>query len=717
MRLTAFKVWTLRTHEFRRNRRIGLIAARTTIFFLSWSSGGRAQESDTAVFKDQATSYSILSEIESADERQAFVSALEATVPAKRHALAQVFIDRYPQSWLLAQASDIAARASIDSGDYRRALEEARLSLRLVPENATLLVLVANVEAKTGLVIRAQASARRALAYLDEFVGPGNISTDQWRAIKPQLKSSAYFALGRALATQKPDQSLDALNRSAAWNPGDQEVLYLRALIELRLGKNDLAARDLASVARHSIPLRSEALRRFRQLSDEDVSKVLGPSIDATLREDVVATNSPEALRAGYAGSAACRTCHLSQYDTWSKTGMARMLRSYKPENIIGDFSPGAEFHDDNNKAAIQMGTGSRPYFDVQTANGQWHRFPVDYTIGSKWQQGYATRLPDGRLQVFPIEYNVLQKAWVNYWKIIDPPGSKRAVVSGFPELSSATNYQENCAVCHTSQLRASSNAEGSLESAGFQEPGVNCEMCHGPSAQHVEQMKGGKHGTKTAFDPPVDFARVDNRTGVTICAQCHKQSALRQIGSQSEMNYSSDGPSFVPISWSRPADVFSRRAFYKDGRFRETTFMVEAFTRSACYRDGNAQCASCHSPHTSDSTANLTSLRFQANPNEMCLRCHDQYRTRVAEHTHHRAESEASQCVACHMPRIMNAVLFQARSHQIEIPTADLTARFGQSESPNACLICHSDKGASWAEQGLLSWRNPESRAANGNN
>jgi hypothetical protein len=56
-------------------------------------------------------------------------------------------------------------------------------------------------------------------------------------------------------------------------------------------------------------------------------------------------------------------------------------------------------------------------------------------------------------------------------------------------------------------------------------------------------------------------------------------------------------------------------------------------------------------------------------------------------------------------MPRIVNALLFQARSHQIETPRADLTERFGQAESPNACLLCHSDRDPQWAEQQLQQW------------
>jgi hypothetical protein len=58
-------------------------------------------------------------------------------------------------------------------------------------------------------------------------------------------------------------------------------------------------------------------------------------------------------------------------------------------------------------------------------------------------------------------------------------------------------------------------------------------------------------------------------------------------------------------------------------------------------------------------------------------------------------------------MPPIMNALVFRAASHQIDdIPRADLTARFGVQESPNACLICHTDRTIEWIAPQLDHWR-----------
>jgi predicted CXXCH cytochrome family protein len=172
-------------------------------------------------------------------------------------------------------------------------------------------------------------------------------------------------------------------------------------------------------------------------------------------------------------------------------------------------------------------------------------------------------------------------------------------------------------------------------------------------------------------------------------------------------MNYSESGEKFYRVLSSEPLIDYPRKAFYKDGRFRETTFIVESFLRSKCFREGGATCGNCHDPHAADAAQNLKSVKFAANPDKMCIGCHVQFQANPEAHTHHAAASEASRCVSCHMPRIMNSLLFEARYHQIDdIPDAEMTARFGQAESPNACLMCHKDRNAAWLTRSLAAWK-----------
>ncbi len=654
-----------------------------------------AQDADTIILKNDERKFTVLSQIDNPSEAAAFLAILKTTEPARRYELANHFVNQYPQSWLLPQAYDVAARSAIDLEKYDESLAAGRLSLRLLPENPSLLILLANVEAQRGFLDKAVADASNALEYLAEIERPPNLSQKEWNALKPQLKASAYFARARAEASQPASNgtpsAFNDLNNAAAWNNDDAEVFYLRAIVELRLKKTEDAAADLTFVLNNSPILHEKAQRILALLPKQSPQ---ARAIDISLRREPQADPYPSVLAAGYAGPEACRNCHASEYAAWQQTGMARMLRPYRRENVIGDFSANYE------PELIRMGIEKRPYFEIAGQAG-WQRFYVDFTIGSKWQQAYITKLPDGRMQVLPIEYNAPEKQWINYWQMIDPPDSPRVDIANFTKLTSATNYQQNCAICHTSQLKA----DKTMEHATYLQPGIDCEMCHGPSAWHARNAVKGKLEHANAVEPPFDFRHATNRDAVRVCAQCHRQSAVREIGDGGEMNYSTKG-SFIPAAWMRPLDAFSRKAFYKDGRFRETTFIVEAFTRSACYRRGTAQCATCHSPHLENFVANPTSLKYRNNPNEMCLSCHANFRDRAAQHSHHAANSEASQCVSCHMPKVMNALLFKARSHQIEVPTADLTERFGQQESPNVCLTCHATQTPGWAKEQLASWR-----------
>jgi predicted CXXCH cytochrome family protein len=207
-----------------------------------------------------------------------------------------------------------------------------------------------------------------------------------------------------------------------------------------------------------------------------------------------------------------------------------------------------------------------------------------------------------------------------------------------------------------------------------------------------------------------VDFAKIDAGQFVAICSQCHMQSAVRDPGPQGELNYSPSGEFFMHYQML-PYNTFSRKGFYKDGRFRETTFFVESMLRTECFKKGNSTCGSCHDPHPSNATANRNSLKYADHPDQICLQCHTQYSqpTALAQHTHHAAASEGSRCVSCHMPKIVDALLFEARSHEFDqIPDAQMTMNFGEEESPNACQLCHRQKSAQWVEQALAEWKGP---------
>ncbi len=538
-----------------------------------------------------------------------------------------------------------------------------------------------------------------------------------------QYPASAFLSVVYDVAAKscidlrRPGCVLENAARSLRLLPENPVLLVSLSEVQAGVGLLERAALS----ARRAL----ELLERYARPSGftEPQWKALEPKLRAAARAVLEAQGLPipgaaplpPARPAEYAGSAACQPCHAQEHRNWQRTGMARMLTPYRRENVFGDFG-GNSFPGREGGAALRMvDDHGRHYFEMRDRHGEWRRYPVDYTIGSKWQQAYGTRLENGRIHVFPIQYNRLTGKWFNYWATIDPPGSPRTVIEHFTTFSDATAYQINCAPCHTSQLKQVGK-EATAENIAFAEPGVNCEMCHGPSAAHVRQWRQKATPAKAPAEPPVEFRKIGGREYVAICAQCHRQSAMFERGPHGEMNYSGVTPAFTSKAKGRPLIEFSRKAFYRDGRFRETTFIVESFERSQCFDRGGAHCGHCHHPHPADFPANLKALKYQDDPDRMCTQCHAEIGRNARAHTRHQPESEGARCVACHMPRIMRTVEFQARTHTIDdIPDADMTARFGPEESPNACLDCHRERGLAWVAARLRERREPRADSAPG--
>ena len=706
-----------------------------------------AQGVDSIVTRGNRPPISIADDIVNPSERSAFVSLLKTTDPKKLLALSRSFLQTYPSSAFLAQVAEKAARSSFDLGDFKSGLEYGRFSLVLLPENPFLLVAVADVQARLQQNEAAISSARDALDYLDRFDRPSTISARDWPAFKQKKQASAWFVVGRALvneALEAPagklrksllEQAAASLSKAQDLNPGDMEIVYLLGLDYCYANDWPHAVDELSTVFEHGKQFAPQALAQMQTIYHEakPTPQIKFDDFVGDLKREATAAPKPRAAPAqtpsfklsGYAGSETCGRCHTGIYRQWSQSGMSKMLRPYKPDNVIADFEKKNEFYlgDDvvyqNGKLQITPGVGhvlfarmvlrnSRHLFDIRQSDGRWHSYPVDYTIGSKWQQAYATKLPNGQVHVFPIQYNVLEKRWLNYWKIIDGPGTERADPYNWEKLDASSSYEINCAVCHTSQLRNSRGGGFDTDNLVFREPGVGCEMCHGPGAAHVEEMAAGRLSKVNPLEPPVEFDKISNRDFVQICGQCHMQTNVHAGSPRGELNYSTTG-TFYLKNPSLPLDEFTRGAFFKDGRFRQTTFLVEALERSKCFRRGQASCGTCHNPHSHNEASNPTSLKFEDQPDRMCVGCHTQFQDKnsAAAHTHHPVDSEASRCVSCHMPRIMDAVLFRARYHQIDdIPNPEMTLRFGQEDSPNACLLCHTEKTPQWVQSQMQSWK-----------
>ncbi len=688
------------------------------------TAAGPAQDLDRVLYEGETVLRALTDPMEDPQEREAFEKLWNSVDPVEKRRLAEEFLRRYPRSWMTSSAHEAAAKASIDLHDLTAALEHGQESLGILPENPALQVSVANVLVHAGRLEAAEDGASDALEYLGRFRHPAAYSSRQWEQIARELRGSAEYVLGRVLATRglqsaQPGRlgtlasARQRLLEATRLNPRDGIALVLLGMVSDELGADDEALRAYGAAARQAGPARGRALEWLERRRRE--GPAAGQPLEAFLRDigPLRRTRGDPSEREAdpgrgasplYAGSDACAECHEEVAEAWAGTGMAKMFRPYRRENVIGDFTLDNEVRDESGQLVWRALLDDDGHYFEMPAPGGHRRYRVHYTIGSKWQQAYATRLSDGRIQVVPVQYNALHGTWVNFWEILDGGPSERSSVAGFHRMRASTNYQVHCASCHTSQVQA----EGALvvpDRITFRETGVNCEMCHGPARQHVEAMREGRPD-HDAGSHLVRFGEIGHRKYVAICGQCHMQSGVVEIGSRGELNYPDDPGDFPPIRLQRPYGEFSREAFYKDGRFRETTFIVESFMRSECFRQGQAQCGHCHDPHPSDSATNPTSLKFRDDRNGMCLQCHESLSGDIEAHTRHTTGSAGSQCEACHMPAIMNSMMFNAGTHRIDdIPDAAMTERFGPEDSPNACLGCHQDRGLPWVAERLANW------------
>ena len=313
-----------------------------------------------------------LDEIQDPGERKAFVELFEKRNPEQRRKVAENFLAQFPQSAFLSQAYEIAAKAAIDLGDNKAALEFGGEALKLHPENPLLLVPLADIQVKEGLLAEAAQNASLALDCLDRFIGPSLFSAKEWTTLARQLRATSLDILAEAALKQgvktsggeqaaKLEEAEEFANKSWRVDSSDATTAYLLGLIRLARGNQKEAALAFAVSYRQGGPLKVRAEQRLRAIyaqgppqprqGFDDYVRGLQAAA-ATLPPEPDTARKPAETRGsapGYAGSNSCQSCHAREYAGWQNTGHARMFRPYKFENVFGDFN-NATYADETGK-------------------------------------------------------------------------------------------------------------------------------------------------------------------------------------------------------------------------------------------------------------------------------------------------------------------------------------------------------------------------------
>ncbi len=376
----------------------------------------------------------------------------------------------------------------------------------------------------------------------------------------------------------------------------------------------------------------------------------------------VTAAGPPNGLAAGwrYAGSESCKTCHSSIYERWKKTPMANVVRDPRehPDAIIPDLSgPLVHFSKDD----------------------------IALVYGSIWKQRYFKKAGDDYFP-FPAQWDVTHKMWRPYvvtndwWAALYPPDNFQRPTGPLCDGCHSVNYD--------------------ITTKTVTEWNVGCERCHGPGSEHVKQRT-----RETIINP----ARLDYVHANDTCIQCHSQGRPPNnpingryydwpVGFHMGLNLSD--------FWRLEEHRLGETSFthFPDATAHKNRMQGNDFTQSLMYNRG-VTCFSCHDVHGTENAAQL-----REPPGEMCFACHGAntqngpHEASIEEHTHHKAGSTGSQCVACHMPKIEETIAdVNVHAHTFRFITP---AETGAYKIPNACNVCHTDKSTEWAGTVLKSWR-----------
>ena len=375
-----------------------------------------------------------------------------------------------------------------------------------------------------------------------------------------------------------------------------------------------------------------------------------------------------------YSGSASCKECHEKFYKLWAPSHHGKALQPWSAE-LAADLPANTEPIEVEGKRYQAFITPERGWVTEDGTN----EYDIVYTLGGKNYYNLLTLLPDGRLQVLPIFYDVRNRIWENTTMSmlrhfddgrVDVPLSWRD-----PMLT----FNAACFSCHVSQIDSNYDPDTDTYATTWNEPGISCESCHGPCSEHIRVCKAAPTNA-----PPKDLKIISWKT-MTVqqqndsCSGCHAKAAPISAGYETGENY-----------WDHyDLTTFENADYYSDGRDFGENYTLGSWMLSPCVQSGQLSCTHCHT----------SSGRFKQkdDPSASCLPCHQQRVENIKAHSHH----EKLTCVACHMPMNPFGGMNQS-DHSMRPPMPNLSIAVG---SRNACVMCHADKDNAWALENIKKW------------
>ncbi len=381
-----------------------------------------------------------------------------------------------------------------------------------------------------------------------------------------------------------------------------------------------------------------------------------------------------------YRRSRSCRDCHERFYELWSTSHHGKAMQPVTPELAAKELQPLREpVVINSNTYTVDL---EKRIVIEQGAAGR-REYAMLHAMGGKNIFFFLTPLERGRLQVLPVAYDVNRQEWY------DTAGS---MVRHFVEGQDAPvdwrdpllTFNTACYDCHVSQLDKNYDAVTDTYHTTWREPGINCEACHGPCAEHNRVCRAVPRGTVPGNLRTLRWSELSSEQVNDACAVCHAKARVIAAPFCPGNRFFD----FYDLVCLEHAD------FYADGRDLGENYTHTTWLMSPCVQAGMLNCTHCH---TSSGR-----FRFKDRPNASCLPCHAQRVLKPGRHTHHATGNrESPTCVSCHMP--MTEFSRMKRSdHSMRPPCPAAGAQY---KSPVACLLCHTDREPDWAAGLVRAW------------
>ncbi|HVZ33144.1 MAG TPA: cytochrome c3 family protein [Polyangiaceae bacterium] len=451
----------------------------------------------------------------------------------------------------------------------------------------------------------------------------------------------------------------------------------------------------------------------------------LSPRAEHARTPSAAAGVEVEPTARGYVGSGACQSCHPGEYASWHRSYHRSMTELPSRESMR------APWQDE------RLDLDDRSYHLYRRGNQYWVAMPdpdqlalsarrggltepiprverqILMTTGSHHYQGYWVAGRRGNeLWQLPFVYQFESARFLPRASVFLQPPDDPAVVA---------RWNSSCVQCHAVAGEPRHDLELDRFATRAAELGIACEACHGPGREHVarEHNPLTRYRTRSGDAEPsiVNPAHLPAQRASEVCGQCHAYFVPKHPDDWWQSGYAANYTPGAALDDSRHLLDFERdepaaealvgddlrSLFYADGSVRVGGREWNGLEHSACFQRGQGtrqiSCSSCHQLHGGTHASQLSEAALG---NAACGACHSELAAAVAAHSHHPAASEGSACVNCHMPFTSYALLGSVRSHRITKPSAPADS---EGLAPNACNLCHLDRGLAWTRQWLARW------------